>query len=128
MSKYLSSMALASLALATIATHAANTVPLPDSEQFTPIPQMEIGKVKRVSRNQLPQELKDYTAQEIATSKRGFEDVPEEYFVYLSNYTNRVRLDGDVRPNTKVSLADIGKTALAKLWCWEAHHHPTVPG
>lgn len=92
---------------------AADTVPLPSSDEHrSRVPQMEIGKVKRISKESLPPDLKSVAEDDIAKSRKGYEEVPEEYFAYLANYRNYLRQDSDVRPNLKMTLADITRTEL----------------
>lgn len=92
---------------------AGDTVNLPsDNSRWTPIPQMEIGKVKRLSKDQLSPDLKAFAEKEIAKSQRGYEIVPEEHFAYSNNYLNRLRLEDEVKPKLQVKLADINVTEL----------------
>lgn len=92
---------------------AGETVNLPsDNSQWTPMPQMEIGKVKHLSKDQLSPDLKAFAEKEIAKSHMGYETVPEELFVYSSNYRNRLRLEDEVKPKLQVKLADINPTEL----------------
>lgn len=90
---------------------AADTVPLPFSgEHSSPVPKMEIGKVKRLSKEELPPELRAVVEDDIAKSKKGYEDVSEEHFDYLDGYRNHLRLEDDVLLNLKLTLADITRT------------------
>lgn len=92
---------------------AGETVNLPsDNSQWTPMPQMEIGKVKRLSKDQLSPDLKAFAEKQMAESQRGYETVPEEFFVYSSNYRNHLRLEDEVKPKLHVKLADINSTEL----------------
>lgn len=94
---------------------AADTVPLPSSEgEISLVPRMEMGKVKRLSKDALPAELKAVAEEDIAKSRKGYESVPEEYFDYLSGYRDHLWLEQEVLPNLKLALADISRTELAK--------------
>ncbi len=109
---------------------AADTVPLPFAgKQSSPVPTMEIGKVKHLSKEELPPELKAVVEDDIEKSRKGYEDVSEEYFEYLDNYRNYLRLENDVLPNLKLTLADLTRTEF------EGYNYegmipggPTIPG
>jgi hypothetical protein len=101
-------------ALAIILSNSSLAVDLPSSEANSPIPQMEIGKVKHISRDKLPPELKAFMDKEVSNLQRGYEEVSDEQFVFLGDYKNRLRLHDDVSKNLTVSLNDISKTELSK--------------
>ncbi|MCU7937528.1 MAG: hypothetical protein KZQ99_22170 [Candidatus Thiodiazotropha sp. (ex Dulcina madagascariensis)] len=101
--------------LSPIISIAADTVPLPSSDGlWSTVPQMEIGKVKRLSKDKLPPDLRAITEKEIKKTKRGYEEVPEEYFDYLNGYYNHLRSENDALSNLRVNLVDINLTKLAK--------------
>lgn len=89
------------------------TVNMPsDNAHWTPLPQMEIGKVKRLSKDQLPLDMKKFAEDEIAKSKKGNDTIPEEFFTASAGYHNRLRSEDEVKPKLKVTLADINSTEL----------------
>lgn len=93
--------------------NAADTVSLALNDEHGPlVPQTEIGKVTRISKELLPPDLTAIKEGDIAKSRKGYEDVPEEYCAYLDNYRNHLQQDTDVLPNLKMTLADISRTEL----------------
>ena len=93
------------------------------------MPQMEIRKIKHLSKNQLSPDLKAFVEKEIVNSNAGYETVPEEFFVYSSNYRNRLRLEYEIKPKIQVKLTDINSTEL-KEYVYEGiiPEGPTIDG
>jgi len=107
----LKSMIFAALLFAAGNGTAADTVPLPFSgKHSSPVPKMETGKIKHLSKEELPPELKAVVEDDIAKSRKGYENVAEEYFDYLDGYRNHLRLEDDILPNLNLTLADIART------------------
>jgi hypothetical protein len=103
------------LLFSTASSVAVDTVPLPSNDGlWSTVPQMENGKVKRLSKDKLPPDLRVFADEEIRKSKKGYKEVPEEYFDYLGAYYNHLRLEHEVLSNIRVSLVDITQTKLAK--------------
>jgi len=109
---------------------AANTAPLPfTGKQSSPVPTMEIGKVKHLSKEEIPPELKAVVEDDIEKSRKGYEEVSEEYFEYLDNYQNYLRVEDDVLPNLKLTLANLARTEF-ESYKYEGMipGGPTIPG
>ena len=83
-----------------------------DNAQWTPLPQMEIGKVKHLSKDQLPPDMKKFAEEEVAKSKKGYNTIDEEFFITSAGYHNRLRSEDEVRPKLKMTLADVNATEL----------------
>lgn len=109
---------------------AGDAVNLPsENSRWTPMPQMEIGKVKHFSKNQLTPDLKAFAEKEMAKSNTGYEIVPEEIFTYSSNYFNRLQLENEIKSKIQVKLTDIKPTEL-KEYVYEGiiPEGPTIDG
>jgi hypothetical protein len=103
----------AAVLLLPLSAFAAGAVNMPsDSPDWTPLPQMEIGKVKRLSKDQLPPTMKKMAENDLVNAQRGYEVVPEEFFIYGGNYRNRLRTEDDIKAKVNVALADIKSTEL----------------
>jgi hypothetical protein len=75
---------------------------------------MEVGKVKRISKDQLPSDLREATENDIEKSKRDYEAAPEAYFEITNNYYNNLRTGPKALSNVHVSLVDVSSTKLAE--------------
>jgi hypothetical protein len=84
-----------------------------DNQGLTPAPQIEPGKLKRVSKDQLSPELKKMVEGDLENANKGYEIVPEDFFTYSGNYHNRLRQEDEIKPNLRVALADIKVTELS---------------
>lgn len=90
-------------------------VPLPSNNNtLSTIPKMERGKVKHISKDELPPDLREIPEKDIERNKHAYEEVPEAFFTHLSNYYNHLRIGPDAFSNVKVKLVDISMTKLAK--------------
>ncbi len=109
---------------------ANETVNFPsDDENWRPYSGMEIGKVKYLSKDNLPSGFKKIAAEEVKKSDKGYEILPEEFFIYSRSYHNRLRLESDIKPKISVTLADISSTEL-KNYVYEGiiPDGPTING
>jgi hypothetical protein len=75
---------------------------------------MERGKVKYISKDELPPDFSVITEKGIENNKHAYEEAPEALFTHLSNYYNHLRTGPDALTNVKVKLVDISMTKLAK--------------
>jgi hypothetical protein len=95
---------------------ASDTVSLPSTSDgiYSRVPRMEVGKVKRISKDQLPSDLREATETDIGKSKRDYEAAPEAYFEFTNNYYNNLRTGPKALSNVQVSLVDVSSTKLAE--------------
>jgi hypothetical protein len=95
---------------------ASDTVSLPSTSDgiYSRVPRMEVGKVKRISKDQLPSDLREATENDIEKSKRDYEAAPEAYFEFTNNYYNNLRTGPKALSNVQVSLVDVSSTKLAE--------------
>jgi hypothetical protein len=99
-----------------VVSMADDTVPLPSTSDglYSRVPQMEKGKVKRISKDKLPADLRAVTEKDIEKSQLEYEEVPEMLFSYTSSYHNNLRTGPDATSNVLVQLADVSTTLLDK--------------
>lgn len=97
-----------------LAANSAETTPLPtENSHWNASNQLEVGKVKIITLDELPAAMRRVTEGQMAERATGYESVPEEVFIHGRNYRNRIRQNGDAASKIKVKLSDVSKTALS---------------
>ena len=84
------------------------------NQSISPIPQVEVGKVKNVPAVQLPPVLRSIAQRDIAAQERGGEIFSDEDFLQRSQYQNRLQYEGNIASKLKIKLSNIQGTELSR--------------
>ncbi|HWW06519.1 hypothetical protein [Collimonas sp.] len=97
--------------------------------QGGPMPQMEVGKVKNISKRKLSSGVRQLVDEDMNKMRGGYAEISDEAFIYRDTYRDRLRNEDEIKPNLRITLADIKNTEL-KEYAYEGiiPDGPTVAG
>ena len=102
--------------LFTFNTAVADMVDMPSTDPGLPPikhKQMETGKVTRVSKDELPADMKKFIDDRtIAEKEKGYEATPEDFFTASAGYHSYLQQESNLKPKIAVALSDISATEL----------------